>query len=700
MSTHHVKKNYVGLVFDKIVIYYRLCYNYVNDLVCRGEKMKKQHQMKLVIYLTLYTIGIILLIITLGLEFSFNKLALTFVIILLMVAHISYAYKYYLKESQQKDLKQLGYHIKKVGMETFNQFPVLTLVYNDKFIITWANYYSKQYIDPKIVNKKLIDIDQTLYEKMSLREYVCEIKGRIFEVKHNIELKTLYLIDVTSRERKLRDFEEKRLAVGYLVLDNLEEAVSDFTDQKRYLFIGRVNSTIMDYMAKKDILIKNYGEGKYFLLMEQRVLNQLIQDKFAILAKIRQESDQFETNLTISIGISANQESLVKLNDKAMEALEMTQNRGGDQVVLMLSEKNIKYFGGKSNVIEKRNRVRARVVAKELEELIDDSDKVVIMGHKIPDVDAFGSCVGIANIVKSSGKDYFIVIDPSEIDNTLQKVLTYLQENKGEMLSKIISPNVALDLITSNTLVVVVDTQNPKLLNEPKILSKAKKLVVIDHHRRGVEYIESPDLIYTEMYASSSVELISEIIEYYPTKLQINSLDATVMLSGIIVDTNNFTYRTGSRTFEAASFLRKHGADTLAVQTMLRESYHEHMLRANLFEKVEFTPDQMAIVVADNVGNLTNVKLAQTADWLLMIENVKASFVIGKIDEETVGVSSRSFGEVNVQLIMEKMNGGGHFNNAATQLKGISLQEAYQQLNLAIQEYMKEMENDEDHSNN
>ena len=195
---------------------------------------------------------------------------------------------------------------------------------------------------------------------MSLREYVCEINDVIFEVNHHIELKTLYLIDVTERERKIRQFEEKRPVLGYLVLDNLSEAVSDFTDQKRYLFMGRINSTILDDMAERNILIKNYAEGKYLLMMEQKDLNKLIQDKFSILAKIRQESDQFDTNLTISIGIACNQDQLVTLNNKAMEALEMTQSRGGDQVVLMIGDKSTKYFGGKSNIIEKRNRVRAR----------------------------------------------------------------------------------------------------------------------------------------------------------------------------------------------------------------------------------------------------------------------------------------------------------------------------------------------------
>jgi cyclic-di-AMP phosphodiesterase len=668
--------------------------------VDRGEKMKKQYKIKLLIYAFVCLLLMGAVIINLSKDYSLAKLVLAILLLVFMTSQFLSSYHAYYRDSNKINVDELSYHIKKVGADTFNNFPVVTLVYNDKYKIEWANYYSKQVIDKRMINKHLSDIDMTLYEKLSLKHYMVEIKGRIYEVNHNIELRTLYLVDVSKREQHIRLLEDKKLAIGYLVLDNLAESISDFTDQKRYMFMGRINSTIMDYAKEQGLFLKTYGEGKYLILVEHMVLNQMIQNKFDILSKIRKVSDLFETTLTISIGIAANQESLIGLNDKAMEALELTQSRGGDQVALMLGDKNVKFFGGKSNIIEKRNRVRARVVARELDELIEGADQVIIMGHKIPDTDAFGACMGILNIVSRRDREGYIVLDSKEIDNTLGKVITYLQENNSTVLNKVVSPQVAMDLITSKSLLVVVDTQNPNLVIEPKVLQKAKKVVVIDHHRRGTQFIESPTLIYTEMYASSSVELISEIIEYYPTKLQINDLDATIMLAGMIVDTNNFTYRTGSRTFEAASFLRKQGADTLAVQTMLRESYQEHLIRAILFEKVEITHDHMAIVVADNIDNLTNVKLAQTADWLLMIENVKASFVIGKLDANTVGVSSRSFGEVNVQLIMEKMQGGGHFNNAATQLKDITLQHAYELLTESIKEYLKELENDESNSIN
>lgn len=660
--------------------------------------MEKKYKQRFALLIVFYLYVFSYILITLIRNSEPTIISLSIIIILLMLLQLMFFYRYYSQDSKAKLIDELGYQIRKVGSHTFNNFPVAILVYNEKFIVEWVNYYTRKILGIKIVGKHISDLDTTLFEKLSLENYLVEMNGKIFDVIHYPLYRTLYLIDVTERETKIRNFESKQLAIGYLVFDNLDEAVRDLTEQKRLVFLGKINSQIIEYTTENNIFLKNYAEGRYLLLIEYKILQKLINCKFDILTKIKKISEQFDSNLTISIGISYNQKNLVALNDKALEALELTQSRGGDQVAVIMAEKDIRFFGGKSNIIEKRNRVRARVVAQDLFELIEKADQVLIMGHKIPDVDSFGACLGMFNIVQKSEKECFIIIDTKEIDDTLDKVINYLNDSDTNILNRMISPQVALDLMTSRTLLIVVDTQNPNLVIEPKLINKAKGLVVIDHHRRGTNFIEAPDIIYTEIYASSTVELITEIIEYYPHKIQLNEIEATVMLAGIIVDTNNFTYRTGSRTFEAASFLRKHGADTLAVQTMLRESYEEHMLRAELFEKVEITKENMAVVVADNIDNLTKVKLAQTADWLLMIENVKASFVIGKIDANLIGISSRSFGEVNCQVIMEKLGGGGHYNNAATQLSDMTLQDAYNLLIEKINEYLKEDEDYESDS--
>ncbi len=660
--------------------------------------MENKYKIRMTIVIMVCIVIFAYILVTMIMNPRIEIISLSVILVLMMITQVLFLYRYYSQDSKVKTIDELGYQIRKVGSNTFNNFPVAIMVYNEKFVVEWVNYFTKKVLGSKIVGKHLGDLDTTLYEKLSLENYVIEMSGKIFEIIHFPLYRTLYLIDITERESKIRYYERKQLAVGYLVLDNMEEAIRDLSEQKRYLFMGRVNSTIIEYASEQNIFLKSYSEGRYLLLIEYAVLQKMIHHKFDILSRIKKISSQFDSNLTISIGLSYHQSNLIMQNDKALEALELTQSRGGDQVAVIMGEKDIRFYGGKSNIIEKRNRVRARVVAKELSELIEKADNVIMMGHKIPDVDSFGACVGMYNIAKKSEKDCFIVLDTKEIDNTLDKVLTHLHENESSLLQRIISPQIALDVVTSKTLLIVVDTQNPNLVIEPKLLTKAKHLVVIDHHRRGTQFIESPDIIYTEIYASSAVELISELIEYYPSKVQISDLDATLMLAGMIVDTNNFTYRTGSRTFEAASFLRKQGANTLAVQTMLRESYEEHMLRAELFEKVEITKENMAVVVADNIDNLTQVKLAQTADWLLMIENVKASFVIGKIDANMIGISSRSFGEINCQLIMEKLNGGGHFNNAATQLSDMTLQDAYHLLIEKIDEYLKEEGKNESHT--
>ncbi len=660
--------------------------------------MESKYKRRIIFVGIIYFLIFSYIVVNAAINFNREILSLSIILILMLIFQVMYLIRFYSQDSQAKTIDELGYQVRKVGSNTFNNFPVAIMVYNDKFVIEWVNYFTRKILGTKIVGRHLGDIDTTLYEKLSLDYYMVEINGKIFEVKHFPLYRTLYLIEVTERESKIRKYESKQLAVGYLVLDNMDEAIRDLTEQKRYLFMGRVNTMLISYASEQNIFLKSYAEGRYLLLIEHNVLQKMINNKFEVLYKLRKISETFDSSLTLSIGIAYNQSDLVSLNDKALEALELTQSRGGDQVALMMGEKDIRFFGGKSNIIEKRNRVRARVVAQDLEALIEKADKVIVMGHKIPDVDSFGACIGMLNIARKSEKECFIVVDTKEVDNTLNKVFAYLNDRNSSILNKIISPQIALDLMTSKTLLIIVDTQNPSLVIEPKLLNRTKSLMVIDHHRRGTQFIEAPDVIYTEIYASSTVELISEIIEYYPLKVQISEIDATVMLAGIIVDTNNFTYRTGSRTFEAASFLRKQGADTLSVQTILRESYEEHMIRAELFEKVEITNDNMAVVVADNIDNLTKVNLAQTADWLLMIENVKASFVIGKIDANLIGVSSRSFGDVNVQIIMEKMGGGGHFNNAACQLTDMTLQDAYIMLLSKIDEYIEEEDNNEDNT--
>ncbi|ERJ13340.1 DHH family phosphoesterase [Haloplasma contractile] len=625
-------------------------------------------------------------------------IVLTILVLTTIAMHITFYIKFYTHENKTKEISDLTYRVKKIGAHAFNRFPIAIISYTDDHKVDWANFNAKSIFGEKIAKKHLNKICPSLYEKLSATDYTAEIHEQIYDVVNYHDKRLLYLVNVTSRQAAINEFYAKRLAVGYLNIDNYEDAVSELNEQKRSILNGTLNTFVMGWAKSEQIYAKSYSDAKYMLVLEYQKLLDVMHKKFEVLNRIKRISDKFDVTLTLSIGIACNEHNPYQMSEKALEILDLTQNRGGDQAAVQIDDQDIRFFGGKSNMVEKRNKVRARVVATELDELIEDASNVIVMPHKIPDTDAFGAATGVLNIVNRKGKDCFIVDDIRERDKTLDKVFSYLQENDSNILRSVVTPQIAMEICNKHTLLIVVDTQNPDLVVEQKLLSKAGTLVVIDHHRRGKRYIESPDLIYTETYASSTAELITEIIEYYPQKVVIPDITATCMLAGIVVDTNNFTYRTGSRTFDAASYLRKHGANTLEVQTMLRESYEEHLIRAELFEKVELTPYDMAIVVAEDMEDLTKIKLAQTADWLLMIENVKASFVIGKIEGNVVGISSRSFGEVNVQLIMEKLGGGGHLNNAATQLENITPFEARNLLVAKIEEYIEEVGNNEGHT--
>jgi c-di-AMP phosphodiesterase-like protein len=323
-----------------------------------------------------------------------------------------------------------------------------------------------------------------------------------------------------------------------------------------------------------------------------------------------------------------------------------------------------------------------------LKELITESDKVIIMGHKNPDMDAIGAAIGIYKVAQMNQKDAYIVVNFQEIDTGVKRLVKEIRQNE-QLLSRFIAPEEALEIVTDKTLLVVVDTHISSLVIEERLLKRSEKVVVIDHHRRGEDFIKNPLLVYMEPYASSTSELVTELLEYQPKRGKIDMLEATALLAGIIVDTKSFTLRTGSRTFDAASYLRAQGADTVLVQKFLREDIDSYLKRSKLIESVEFYKEGIAIATGNDQQFHDQVLIAQAADTLLTLDGVIASFVISKRSEEQIGISARSLGDINVQVIMENLRGGGHLTNAATQLSGITIEEAEAQLKQAIDEYIE-----------
>lgn len=453
---------------------------------------------------------------------------------------------------------------------------------------------------------------------------------------------------------------------------------------------SQVTSLLNNWSKERGIYLKRTSQERFLAVFNQDILTQLEKEKFEILDEVRELITDKNVPLTLSIGIGLGSELLPDLGKLTQSSLDLALGRGGDQVVIKDDESGkVRFYGGKTNPMEKRTRVRARVISHALKELVKGSDQVLIMGHKAPDMDSIGAAIGVLKIAQANDVEGFIVLDENDIDTGVQRLVDEIRES-DELWSHFIDPDGALDIVTKDTLVVVVDTHKPSLMLEEKLVHKTEHVVLIDHHRRGEEFVEDPTLVYMEPYASSTAELVTELLEYQPSKLTLNMLESTALLAGIIVDTKSFTLRTGSRTFDAASYLRSRGADTVLVQKFLKEDLDIYVKRSRLIENTKVYRHNIAISVGNSRETYGPVVIAQAADTLLTMTGIEASFVISERKDGRIGISARSLGEVNVQVIMERMNGGGHLTNAATQLDDISVIDAYEWLKDIIDEYYDE----------
>lgn len=372
----------------------------------------------------------------------------------------------------------------------------------------------------------------------------------------------------------------------------------------------------------------------------------------------------------------------------AQSGLDLALGRGGDQVAIKQATGKVKFYGGKTNPVEKRTRVRARVISHALKDLVLESSNVIIMGHRAPDMDAIGAAIGILKVAQLNERKGYIVLDENDSDKGIKRLMDKVKQNE-ELWSHFITPGQAMEFANDDSLLVVVDTHKPSMVMEEKLLHKIENVVVIDHHRRGEDFIEDPLLVYMEPYASSTAELVTELLEYQPKNLKMTMLEATALLAGIIVDTKSFTFRTGARTFDAASYLRSHGADTVLVQELLKEDMGQYLRVAKAIKNAYIYKNGIAIAKVGGDEYYDQVLIAQSADTLLTMTGIIASFVIAKRGENFIGISGRSLGELNVQLIMENLGGGGHLTNAATQMKNVTVDEAEEKLRFVIDDYLQ-----------
>lgn len=632
-------------------------------------------------------IGLVFIII---LAFYYWLLGLIGLIVVIVVATLLKIQDIKHKKKVDDYIATLSHRIKRVGEEALLEMPIGIILYNENYEIAWTNRYMVSLVgEEPVVSYPLNLISDAFLPIINSdeNEGVVTIKKRMYRVVSSVEERLLYLTDITEINEVKTRYENGKLVLGIVFLDNYEEITQGMDDQIRSGINNEVTNLIQDWSSTFGIYVKRFSAEKFMVVFNQSILQKLEQNRFDILDKIREINSHSNVPLTLSIGVGLGVENIPELGQMAQSVLDLALGRGGDQVAIKKASGKVEFYGGKSNPVEKRTRVRARVISHALSELINESDHVFVMGHRDPDMDSIGASIGIMKMAESDGKPAHVVIQPGDYGPGVISLINEIQQEE-KLWSKFIASEDALEQITSNTLVVIVDTHKPSLVIESQLLSRTERIVVIDHHRRSEDFVHDPVLVYMEPYASSTVELVTELLEYQTNQVQLNVLEATAMLAGITVDTKNFALRTGARTFDAASYLRSHGADTILVQKLLREDISQYNRRAALIQRTQLYKDHIAIATSDEEDRFDQVVLAQAADTLLSMNDIKASFVVAPREDGYIGISARSLGEINVQVIMEQLEGGGHLTNAATQLK-MSLGEAEQRLKAVIDDYLE-----------
>ncbi|WP_092330487.1 DHH family phosphoesterase [Butyrivibrio sp. YAB3001] len=509
-------------------------------------------------------------------------------------------------------------------------------------------------------------------KRISLHEMA--VNSDIIDAKgYEGSLIAVYLFDETALRLAIEEVDNQSLAAGLIYLDNYEEALDSVEEVRRSLLTALIDRKINKYIASCNGIAKKLEKDKYFIIMPKKSCEMLKEQRFDLLEDVKTVNIGNEMAVTLSIGIGLDGLSYAQNYEFARNAIDLALGRGGDQAVVK-SNDNISYYGGKSQQIEKSTRVKARVKAHALREIISGKDTVIVMGHRLGDVDSFGSSVGIYRIAKTLDKKCHIVLN--DVTTSMQPLVDLFKNNPDYEEDMIINNQQAIDMAGSNTVLVVVDVNKPSITECPELLRFCKTIVVLDHHRAGTEVVENATLSYVEPYASSACEMVSEILQYIGENVKIKNEEADSLYSGMIVDTNNFMNKTGVRTFEAAAFLRRNGADVTRVRKLFREDAVEYKAKADAVSQAFVYRGRYAISVLKN-DELQSPTIigAQAANELLNIKGVRASFICTEYQNQ-VYISARSIDEVNVQVIMEKLGGGGHMSSAGCQLEGVSLQQA------------------------
>ncbi len=584
-------------------------------------------------------------------------------------------------------------------------FPLVILETNgnivwksSKFVTEFADIDMDNYIDDLIIDiKDEIEKSDNKKRKSVIRQiqigkktYTVQgefAKSKKYERKKSPEyMMILYFIDETEKVKLKQENEDKKICVGIIMIDNYEEVTQRVDAEQKTQLMAKVESTIYDWVNETNGILVKADRDTYVYVFEQKNLEKIKEEKFAILDSIKNLVRKDKIQLTLSIAISNEGDTERDVYKSASAAMDVILGRGGDQAVIRQNGKYL-FFGGKVEEVEKRTKVKARIVAHALEELIKENDKIMIMGHTNPDIDAIGSALGVYRIAKTLGKEARIVanVETPSIKDLYESIKDQYQE-------VFISSETALAQVDSGTLVVVVDTHKKTYVESPELLAKTNKIVVIDHHRRSADFIDNSILTFQEVYASSAAELVTEIIQYTQNEVELSEVEAEALYAGIMMDTKNFTFKTGVRTFEAAAYLRRCGVDIIKVKKWFQSDLESYNTISEIVRKAEIVRDSIGISIYDVQEKETSLICAKAADELLTIGNITASFVLGLMEDGKVCISGRSIGDVNVQMILEKLGGGGHITLAGAQLENVTIDEAKQELISKINEYFEEKE--------
>lgn len=642
---------------------------------------------------------IFLLLIVIG--FLDFRIAIPGFLLLIFLVYYNYRSNSIRHRELTKYIENLTFNIDTATKDTLLNFPMPLLVVELDGTIIWYNSSFRRIFDEENLLEKTISSfiselspDNLINDMTNISKEII-INGRNYCVLGNfvkVEDKSvddnyillLYFVDNTELVDIRKKYEDEKATIGLIMIDNYDDLMQSTADSARPQLLAEIDKRIVQWLGFTDSIIKKFERERYLIVFKKKYLKEFEDKKFEILDSIKEINVENKIPVTLSLGFGIGGDTLIKDFQSAGAAIDIALGRGGDQVVIKNGD-SFSFFGGRTRELEKRTRVKARVIAHALRELIDQSPEVIIMGHENADIDSIGSALGLCRVIRNREKKAFIVLNKT--NSTIESIAAKLEKD-SEYDGLFINRNEALDRINEKTLLIVVDTHRPNFTECPELLKYSRQVVVIDHHRKGADFIQDAVLTYQETYASSTCELITEILQYVEEKIRLKPIEVEALYAGIVVDTKNFTFKTGVRTFEAASFLRRQGVDTVAVKQLFQNDLGTYINISNIVKDAELINENIAISVCPQ--NIKNAQLiaAQAADQLLNLSGIVAAFVLSYSGDE-IFISGRSLGELNVQVVLEKLGGGGHLSVAGAQLEGITIEEAIEKLKYAIMDYIE-----------